>query len=177
VAIVRAHFPFVRAYRLAGELCASAKRTRRDREYEMPAADQSWLDFQVVLSTIGDHVSTVRSHDLGTVEDGRPRLLWRPWRVVPDGKDTASFDRFRNIDRELRAHPDRWANNRLKRLRNEFERSAESYGAYAEHLRSRHADPSTLAGMAGIAVQERSPLYDVLETRDYLAPALWELWP
>jgi hypothetical protein len=119
VAIVKAHYPFARAYALADELCKSAKTYRRTQNL-----DGSCLDWHFALSGLAGNIEDIRKREY-TVSEGkltlRPLTLnknakesHRTWGVVQ--KATAAFQ------------GDGWAGrrNKVKALRDALREGSES---------------------------------------------------
>lgn len=85
VAIVKAHYPFARAYRLAEELCSSAKKMLNGKE-------GSVLDWHIAptgitgdLETIRQREYSVKSGSLTTrplMLEGTPDHSWRTWQTI-----------------------------------------------------------------------------------------------
>ena len=71
VVLFNSHYPFSEAYKLAEELCSSAKKT--SREYE-----GSYIDFHIHQSANVSSLKTLRDHQYKV--DGKT-ILRRPWRV------------------------------------------------------------------------------------------------
>ena len=85
VAIVRPHFPFFSAYRLADELLESAKQVRfRVRENGGEERPCSALDFQVLLDSTATGLRALRAP--WQVSDGKgvASLTGRPYLVTPE---------------------------------------------------------------------------------------------
>lgn len=95
VAIVKAHYPFARAYTLADELCRKAKNYRRAVRNHHSDWDGSCLDWHFALSGLSGGIEEIREREY-TVSAGslilRPVALednpedsHRTWRVVEKG--------------------------------------------------------------------------------------------
>jgi len=96
VGIVKAHYPFARAYHLAHELCQSAKTYRRHK-----AIDGSCLDWYFALSGLAGDLDDIRRQEYEVIDrltGARRRLTLRPvalasgdkqsprsWAVVQEG--------------------------------------------------------------------------------------------
>lgn len=121
IAIVKAHFPFYRAYRLAEELCASAKRKAQALE---PQDKGCWMDWHISQGGMAAGLDTIRekhyqvpgmakSFWAGATGLRAYNLLWRPWRVGGIGQ--YDFDlHFPSLLKALAAIP----RSRIKELRN-----------------------------------------------------------
>jgi hypothetical protein len=98
VAIVKAHYPFARAYALADELCREAKKYRRYICGPNSDWDGSFLDWHFALSGLAGDIDQIRGREY-TVRAGslvlRPMTLdvnpietGRSWEVVRKGIDS-----------------------------------------------------------------------------------------
>ncbi len=87
VAIVRSHAPFERAYELAENLCANAKRRRREKK-----DTSSWVDWHIGTSPPGEGIADLR----GRTYVSRPgsncfELTCRPYRLGSSAKETETW--------------------------------------------------------------------------------------
>jgi hypothetical protein len=89
VAVVKSHYPFSRAYDLAEDLCASAKRYIKDSQAHLTA-----LDWHYAISGLVLPLKEVRKREF-TVPAGS--LLMRPVRLNPRDGDWRSWDTFTTI--------------------------------------------------------------------------------
>lgn len=92
IAIVKSHYPFARAYRLAEALCSTAKKYRRDEKL-----DGSCLDWHFAMSGLSGGIEDIRGREY-TVNAGslslrpvtlasNPKQAQRSWEVVRAGVD------------------------------------------------------------------------------------------
>ena len=118
VAMVKSHYPFVRAYHLASDLCAGAKHAIRAVRRDNPTTDDaSALDWHFAMSGITGNIGEIRKREY-TVASGemtlRPLTLrapiltsaWRTWatfeRVTREFQDGKDWHKRRNKVKELR---------------------------------------------------------------------------
>jgi hypothetical protein len=97
VAIVKSHYPFARAYSLAEDLCASAKRYRREKEI-----DGSCLDWHFALSGLSGSLKEVRDREYQASAGSltlrpvtlaaNPKQVQRSWLVIEKGIDAFQKD-------------------------------------------------------------------------------------
>lgn len=95
IAIVKAHYPFARAYQLADELCRSAKNYRREIRGLRPDWDGSCLDWHFALSGLSGGIEEIRNREyrvqagsltLRPVALGaNPQDSGRTWTVIEKG--------------------------------------------------------------------------------------------
>lgn len=90
IAIVKSHYPFARAYKLAEDLCRTAKKYRRDEKL-----DGSCLDWHFAMSGLSGGIEDIRGREY-TVKAGplylrpvtlasNPKQAHRSWEVVRNG--------------------------------------------------------------------------------------------
>lgn len=128
VTIFKTHYPFARAYRLAEQLCASAKRRIRDT-----GRDGAAVDWHFAISGIAGDLAAIRRREYRVALDAaapksndanlimRPVLLdaasgdWRAWRVFtalaaefahPDGEWYDRRNKVKALREALRSGPD-----------------------------------------------------------------------
>jgi len=151
VAIVGQRFPFARAYRLAEELTASAKRRRkRAAEGIFPSIEQddsrdvtldegSWMDFEIVREATDASLDEIRTqYERSEVDsqglENRTQLLRRPYRL--DGDALWSWKACEQRWREF--HGSRWARSASKRFLETLARGEEDTKLLIEALGSRN---------------------------------------
>lgn len=123
VAIVKAHYPFARAYALADELCKSAKSYRREIRNPHSDWDGSCMDWHFALSGLSGGIQEIRKREY-TVSAGRlvlrpvalddnPQHSGRSWTVVEKGITefqgegwTARRNKMKALRDALREGPD-----------------------------------------------------------------------
>jgi len=95
IVIVKAHYPFARAYKLADELCKKAKKYRKDIQAIQSGWDDSCLDWHFALSGLSGGIDDIREREY-RVKAGwlalrpvalkvNPRDYARAWEVVRKG--------------------------------------------------------------------------------------------
>jgi hypothetical protein len=93
VAVVKTHYPFVRAYELAARLCEETKKAVRKRT---DPADASALDWHFAMSGIGGTLEQIREREYRAVKGDplylRPLALHAPG-LTPEWFSWATFDR------------------------------------------------------------------------------------
>ncbi len=117
VAIVKSHYPFVRAYTLAGALCTGAKRAVREALRDHPELSASALDWHFAMSGIGGTIKQIRDRECQGKAGPmhlRPVALHAPI-LKPNWYTWATFDR---VTRDFQSGPDwRARRNKVKELR------------------------------------------------------------
>lgn len=119
VAVVKAHYPFVRAYELAEQLCKGTKASLREmRRHDPRRGDASALDWHFAMSGIGGTLKEIRSREYTTLK-GEPLYL-RPVSLAADVFDPAwySWKAFDRVTRTFQSDPYwRERRNKVKALR------------------------------------------------------------
>lgn len=83
VAIIKPHFPFFAGYQLAEELLKSAKQiAKKDESGQEREQPLSALDYHILYDASGPDLERIR-REL-TVDDGRTRLVGRPYVTTPN---------------------------------------------------------------------------------------------
>lgn len=97
VAIVHTKAPFAQAYRLAEQLCSSAKRSNRT----VGEGQESWLDAHLALSGIPADIKELRKARCMRISEGESPVFLdgRPWRIVPAKEDERDWQRFVELAR------------------------------------------------------------------------------
>jgi len=112
VAVVKSHYPFARAYDLAEELCASAK--RRVKELT-PDSSATVLDWHFAVSGLVLPLDEIREREY-RVSDGD--LVLRPTALTVDEEDWRSWEAFTRATLAFQTD-DKWRGrrNKVKALR------------------------------------------------------------
>jgi hypothetical protein len=166
VVLAGQRFPFARAYHLAEELAASAKRRRWQA-----GGEGSWVDFEIVKEGWSGSLRTTRAqYRFGSGLESHD-ILRRPYRVGSGGPE--GWNSLEAIWGEFR-DPDRWPRSLAKRLLEALARGQAETEALLREFASRGRTlPS--AGQ-GAWIQERNgsgtmtwktPYYDPLDVLDY----------
>lgn len=156
VAIVPAGFPYRRAYDLAADLCANAKRTRRDKGGD---TNSSYIDFHAVTEGAGLDIDKIREANY------REGVLRRPLRVT-NGQQANDWGRFEANWAHFRHEWGR-ARSRAKRLLEETAASEDRGRECRDLFQSQ--------GYALPAGQSAEDCFDALEMLDYHID--WPLFP
>lgn len=117
VAIVKAHYPFSRAYELAEELCQNAKNQIKEN-----GLDASYLDWHVDQAELNESLSAIRK---SYIADDKSELCMRPYLVgktqighqmVPNSMDNF-YNSFRILARKDVISGEKIARSKIKGLR------------------------------------------------------------
>lgn len=176
IAIVKAHFPFYRAYRLAEELCASAKQKATAIEADHKGC---WIDWHISQSGIAGSLEALREkhylvpsmHKASLLSPINGKLalynlLWRPWRI--DGDDIYSF---RKHFIAMKADFERLPRSRTKALRNLSIQSEDAVASYLNEMGSREHYLPLFDGVKtkffpDTKSSNMTPYFDVIETSE-----------
>ena len=163
IAIVKTHYPFARAYALAEELCASAKRICRDREV-------SGLDWHFALSGLAGDIGDIRLREY-TAREGsltlRPVTIGREtgleqqsWLVIEQG--IAAFQDQRLTEQN---RPD-WSarRNKVKALRDALRSGGDAVQHFRLRFLERDGQPEKLPEV-GLAEAFRERGWDAVDLK------------
>jgi CRISPR/Cas system-associated protein Cas10 (large subunit of type III CRISPR-Cas system) len=193
VAVVKSHFPFYRAYQLAEELCASAKRKGKILEKQNRNGDEakeigSWLDFHIAYSGVTTDLNLLRERlynvpgmneakSLGFTEPGALsgqekecyNLLWRPWCIAGDCDSKYRWEQLKTQILSPFQNTDEWPRSRLKKLRNESIKSSADIDVLIEEMESREKKLPEFAGERKYFREDdrQTPYFDALELLDF----------
>ncbi len=194
VSIIKSHFPFHRAYQLAEELCASAKRKAKIIAQNSEAGHVGqWMDFHIVFSGVTTSLDHLRKkiyqvpgkdspeklitarYGKSLMEHSRYNLLWRPWCIageLPNDLQDQDWNYFQEI---FTAFQDRetWPRSKLKQLRNECLESSENIDLLLQEYASRGRPLPTINGSNKMFPKDnQTPYFDALELIDLYIPNL-----
>ena len=118
VAIVKAHYPFARAYQLAEKLCHSAKHYVRENESN---GDFSALDWHFAAGGLLGSLAQIREREYEILRDNKDnkpyKLYMRPIRLHPAGNDWRTWDNFSSVTNTFNTANDdkqNWSGKRNK---------------------------------------------------------------
>lgn len=177
VAIVPSHFPFYRAYEMAENLCASAKKKGKVIARAEGQPMGSWLDFHISYEGITSDLGEVRNKNYNIPSLSRPNLLssgslsyqsqnllWRPWCIAGNPEPQYQWESLKAIFREFQD----WPRNRLKSLRNTFLRGGEELALLIKEYHSRgKVLPSFVGKQREFPENNMTPYFDALELLDF----------
>ncbi|MDD2443803.1 MAG: hypothetical protein PHS52_04815 [Desulfotomaculaceae bacterium] len=167
-AIVKAHYPFARAYSLAEELTKSAK--ERIRELSFDGINESVIDWHFATSGLTRSLDVLREQDFMT--DDR-FLLMRPIRLGGAiGADWRTWSLFSSMIKEFQSS--KWSSrrNKLKDLQSALRKGEETVRQFRKIYRL-----PCLPAVSGNDVakdigyiDKRCTCYDALEALDFFVP-------
>jgi hypothetical protein len=105
VSIVKAHYPFARAYELSESLCGSAKKFKKDQD-----SDTSAIDWHIAASGLLGDLGEIRKREY-LVPNGD--LTVRPLYLNADSDHWRNWEDFQRVVTELNTH-DNWCDRRNK---------------------------------------------------------------
>lgn len=170
IAVVKSHFPFVRAYALAEELTGSAKDYLNERK-ALPYNEQDFsaIDWHFAVSGVVLDLRQIREREY-TVPAGQ--LTMRPLRLGTSGTDWRSWETFTNIVREFRS--DRWLErrNKMKALRDALRDGGEAVREFLQAYTL--PDLPTIPGNPDSAktgwIGKRCTCFDAIEALEFFVP-------
>lgn len=173
ISIVKAHFPFFRAYDLAEQLCSNAKRKAKFIDVNKPGC---WLDWHIAQSGIINDLGSLRQkhynvsglsqasiQGVKVCDYTSYNLLWRPWRL--DGGDMWDIAQLYDINNYFETK----ARSKVKSLRNTAIESSEAIQELLVELKSRKVELPKFTGVKDFYnTHNISPFFDALESSDFL---------
>jgi hypothetical protein len=155
--IFHSHYPFSEAYKLAEELCASAKKPSRERE-------GSYIDFHLHQS--GNVAGLRQLRERQYTVDGKT-ILRRPWRVSAGGEaDCPSFRWFEESVGEIKGI----SRNKTKAIRNAIGAGDGAARLAINRLRGKKPPEFPLGPErdreGNVGMSEYAPLFDILDVYD-----------
>ncbi|GAB4263966.1 Cas10/Cmr2 second palm domain-containing protein [Thermincola ferriacetica] len=182
VAIVKTKYPFYRAYTLAEELCANAKKRARF------SPDTSWLDFYIAYGSFSGELERIRKKHYYI--DGLGLLYFGPYQVGGNPDDEAHcMDNLRRGIAEF-SKPDKWPRSKAKKIRELLFAGPDAVREYMADtgislpvVRGKynyHTIDAAGWGPAGAPHQAASykatPYLDMLDLTDFYPPELLGKW-
>lgn len=171
VAVVKAHYPFARAYDLAEELCASAK--KRIKALRPKDADVTALDWHFATSGLILPLKEIRAREY-VVRPGD--LCMRPVVLQADGADWRTWDKFSDATVAFQRDDKVWRGrrNKVKALREALRGGSETVRHFlaGEKLPEIYPDKGVReTGWLG----DRCGYFDPVEALDFYQPLKGEL--
>jgi hypothetical protein len=173
VAIVKTHYPFVRAYELAENLCQNAKDFVRERQRE-GKEDASALDWHVAASGRGDSIAEIRKREY-QAKDGK-ELNLRPLLLRPGSDDKLrSWSVVEQACWQLKYSNDWYERrNKVMALRETLRQGAEEVAQFRTrynlaHLPQLSEEQSTDGRKKGFQY-DRCLYFDAIEALDIFLP-------
>lgn len=136
VAIVKAHYPFSRAYELAEELCQNAK-----NQIQANGPDASYLDWHVDQAELDDSLSAIRKD---YIADDQSELCMRPYLVgktqienqtIPNSMDNF-YNAFRILKRADFTSGEKVARSKIKGLREVLRKGKDATNYYLKSAKN-----------------------------------------
>lgn len=126
VAIVKAKYPFYRAYELAEELCSSAKKMNKEKGGD-------WIDFQLAYSGLANTLEEVRRLQYDDVVGfNRPYCVGENFNCVGEN--------FTGLKTNTAKLKEILPNSKIKDLREMLTRGESSLKDFREHLKHQHPE-------------------------------------
>ncbi len=140
VAIVNKHYPFYRAYRLAEELCDSAKKRAKGLKERTDKGEfaGSWIDFQLLITSYIKDLDSIKKdyYEASSVYTFNKRL--RPYSIDREENDPLSFESFKKLYKDF----SRWPKSKLKAFRNTFIKPETEIEKFISQIGTRDLKPS-----------------------------------
>jgi hypothetical protein len=174
IAVVKAHYPFSRAYAMAEELCRSAKEYIGKRQ--QPPYNEEGLtamDWHFAVSGLARDLKDVRTREYSRIKEGD--LLMRPVRLSDPERDWRSWDIFLGIAGEFQRDDGPWSerHNKIKALQNALRSGPAGVERFLKvYDNSKLPEISERQDMADMVSNgwqgDRCGYYDAIEAMDFL---------
>ncbi|HDZ18083.1 hypothetical protein LCGC14_0956470 [marine sediment metagenome] len=183
VAIVKSHFPFDRAYRLAEELCRSSK--IKGKIIKGNERGGFWLDFHIVQSDFTSDLNEIRNtqyniiglSDPDSLKDSnnqmtyqQSNLLWRPWLIVGENHPKEYYwSNLKKIIQGFSSEEESWPRSKIKKFQQTLTSSKEINDLFILTIRSRDLElPNFINDHEVFYKNSRmTPYFDAIEVMDY----------
>jgi hypothetical protein len=171
VALVKAHYPFARAYQMAEQLLKSAKAYRREVRGEHPEWSQACLDWHFALTGLSGSLADIREREYKV---GAGSLLLRPLALGnnPENKHRA-WPVFEKI---LSEYQTKWAErrNKMKALRDSLREGPDEVKEFLNLYEPKKLPESGLMNDEAARetgwIEERCRDFDAIEMADWHIP-------
>lgn len=163
VSIVKMHYPFSRAYKLAEELTASAKEKVKESK---PELDFSALDWHFAQSGLSGSLKVIRNNEYYS-EDSRQPLFIRPI-ALKKGMDsnTRSWDEVSSIIQAFNEEPWSESHNKVVGLREPLRKGSQAVKQYRINFGLDTLPVFTEAAETGWFT-DRCAYFDIIELLDH----------
>ena len=183
VAIVKSHFPFDRAYRLAEELCRSSK--IKGKIIKGNERGGFWLDFHIVQSDFTSDLNEIRKTQYNIIGLSDPdelkdsnnqityqqsNLLWRPWLIIGENYSKEYFwSNLKKIIQGFTSEEESWPRSKIKKFQQSLTSSKELNDLFILTMRSRDLElPNFISDHEVFYKNSRmTPYFDAIEVMDY----------
>jgi hypothetical protein len=169
VVIFHSHYPFSKAYKLAEDCCASAKKPTRKE----PDAGKSYIDFVLLQGGAVVDLDDLRKRQYTVKGETITQRQCRPWQV--GGNEPIGFEWFERQQREWVIHESdakeregKWARGKQKALREAIALRDGSAEFVLEQMRSRKLNlpKELLKENNGLCEGWQRIMFDILEVAD-----------
>lgn len=133
VAIVKTKYPFYRAYQLAEDICAYAKRYRKDNNETC-----SFLDFHIAMGGFAGSLKKMREKYY-KVPQGT--LLMRPYKLIENDSDEQSYYSFLHNAFQLK---ETYPKNKLNEMRDVLTLTEQTTDRFMQEMNNRDRELLTL---------------------------------
>ncbi|MGB5024951.1 MAG: hypothetical protein WBO44_06360 [Saprospiraceae bacterium] len=161
VAIVKTHFPFYKAVKLAEELCAEAKKPTRGN-----GNAGSYISFYYSATTFSGTLEELRERTHRT-KFGK-ELYNGPYLLI-SSDDSNSIKSLKNgiksFNKKRQKNKNQWANNKIMKLRDVLMESEETHMLFLKELNEINLKLPTLNGQ--IWNENKTQLFDQIELMDF----------
>lgn len=169
VAVVKSHYPFSRAYQVAGHLMSSAKNAI-DVLKQSDEVSTTTLDWHFSTTGMNYQLEEIREREY-TTSTGKS-LLMRPIRITPGGRTWRNWDNFTYMMSEFQRGFWAGSKNKVIALHDALRKGADGVRAFRNNYRiDELPDVSTQPDMRTTGWQgEDCGYFDAIEALDFFIP-------
>ena len=177
IAILPTKYPFFRGYKLAEQLCDSAKKSMREQiaSTEKIPRGSSWLDFAILHGEQPPTLEQIRSTQYRGARG--KNLHFGAYLVCGEGDSAHELDKLLSCTTQF---PHVMANNKIKELRGVLQRGEDDAQKFLRQLEKQEQALPTVPGWE--AFKERlwqdstTPYVDAIELMDFYAEEVTQAW-
>ena len=177
IAILPTKYPFFRGYKLAEQLCDSAKKSMREQigsTDEIPRGS-SWLDFAILHGEQPPTLEQIRSTQYRGARG--KNLHFGAYLVCGDGDSAHKLDKLLSCTTQF---PHVMANNKIKELRGVLQRGEDDAQKFLRQLEKQNQSLPTVPGWEVFKEklwhESTTPYVDAIELMDFYAEEVAQAW-
>lgn len=185
IAILPTKYPFFRGYKLAEQLCDSAKKAMRNyaKEKNFSAEEilngSSWLDFAILHGEQAPTLEQIRSTEY---RGARGNLHFGPYRLCNEHAESKD-DRLHNLEHLIsctQAFPETMAKNKIKKLRGILQRGQYDAEKFLQQLKIQGQKVPDVKDWDDFSKtlwhDKATPYVDAIELMDFYVKEVADAW-
>lgn len=184
IAILPTKYPFFRGYKLAEQLCDSAKKSMREQilsTEEIPRGS-SWLDFAILHGEQPPTLEQIRSTQYRGARG--KNLHFGAYLVCGEGDSAHKLDKLLSCTKQFlegkKKNPPTMANNKIKELRGVLQRGEDDAQKFLRQLENQNQELPTVSGWEIFKKKlwhdSTTPYVDAIELMDFYVEEVNQTW-